>query len=271
MKPTWLIEANVDGLPSEALQAAVRRHGMPVHVVKPFLHAKFPRDVLGAEAIPIHACTIFTGTLSLMRYIQRHRRWLPGGWCNFENLACSCYYSFFGPFLLNRNYAMLPIIEAIRLKKQIFSHYSRAGSVFVRPDSVDKSFGGKVVVADSFESFLLQNSTDPTMMVLVAEPQDISHEWRLFVAHSDVVTGSQYRLNGETAVAPGLPKDVTEFAGKVLAQVQWRPDPLFVMDVCESMDGFRVVELNSFSCSGHCASDLDAYVSVASRFAALQS
>jgi hypothetical protein len=33
MQPTWLIEANVQGLPSEALQAEVRRQGMTCQVV----------------------------------------------------------------------------------------------------------------------------------------------------------------------------------------------------------------------------------------------
>lgn len=271
MKPTWLIEANVAGLPSEALQAAIRRQGMSVHVVKPFLHAAAPADILGAETVPMDACVVFTGTLTLMRYIQQRRRWIPGGWCTFDNLACSKYYSYFGPFLLNRNYCLLPIAEAIRLKDQLDSHFAREGSLFVRPDSVDKSFSGKLVAANALASFLAPKETDPTTMVLVAEPQTITHEWRLFVAHGKVITGSQYRLHGETAVEAGLPSPVIEFANQVLAEVKWRPDPLFVMDVCETSAGFRIVELNSFSCSGQCECDLDVYVSVASQFAALQS
>ena len=267
MKPTWLIEANVEGLPSESLQAVIRRQGMSVRMVKAFLHAEGPGDILGAEDVPLDACVLFTGTLPLMRYIQHHRRWIPGGWCNFDRLSCSKYYAYFGPFLVNRHYAMLPIAEAIREADHLFSSLGRDGKLFIRPDSVDKSFSGKLVDVDSFHSFLTPNATDPTLLVLVSEPQRLKREWRLFVAQSTVVTGSQYRLNGETNVASSIPREVIDFGNEVLSAVNWRPDPLFVMDVCESERGMRVVELNSFSCSGQCAIDLDKYVEVASEFA----
>ncbi|MEQ8791544.1 MAG: ATP-grasp domain-containing protein [Pirellulaceae bacterium] len=270
MQPTWIIETNVEGLPSEALQAVIRGHGMSAHLVKPFLHAKPPSDILGAESVSLDGCVVFTGTLTLMRYIQRHRRWTPGGWCNFENLACSIYYAHFGEHLLNRNYALLPAAEAIRQQDRIFSLLSRGGQVFIRPDSVDKLFAGKLVDARSYEEILAPSLSTPTTMVLVAEPQEIGCEWRLFVAHSRVATGSQYRVNGRTKPAPGVPAEVENFAKRVLEDVRWRPDPLFVLDVCESRNGLRIVELNSFSCSGQCACDLDAYVNVASKFASLQ-
>lgn len=269
MQPIWLIEANVQGLPSEQLQAAIRRCGLPFRIVKPFLHSAPPHDILGAEDIPPDARIVFTGTLPLMKYIQQHRRWIPGGWCTFDNFDCSTYYSYFGDYLLNRHYTMLPIAEAMRLHRGLISAFGDDGKVFVRPDSVDKSFSGTLVDTDSFRSFLSPWSADPTTMILVAAPRRLTYEWRLFVAHGRVVTGSRYRLNGTTDVAPDLPESVSEFATEVLAAVPWRPDPLFVMDVCASDDGLRIVELNSFSCSGQCACDLDAYVAAASQFAAL--
>jgi hypothetical protein len=269
MQPTWVVEANVEGLPSAALQEAIRRQGMAVHVVKPFLHAPFPGDLLGAEMVPLDACVVFTGTLTLMRYLQSNRRWIPGGWCNFKNLACSVYYAYFGSFLLNRNYALLPITEALRQRERLDASLGRDGMLFVRPDAVDKSFAGKLVDAGSFEALLRPRTSDPTTMVLVAKPQEIQREWRLFVAHSEVITGSLYRVEGQTHLAPGVPAEVRQFAGQVLSATPWRPDPLFVMDVCETSEGLRIVELNSFSCSGPCHGDLDAYVSAASRFAAL--
>jgi hypothetical protein len=79
MRPTWLIEANVEGLPSEALQAEVRRQGMTCHVVKHLPALSPPKDIAGAESVPLDACVVFRGTLSLMRHIQTSRRWRPGG------------------------------------------------------------------------------------------------------------------------------------------------------------------------------------------------
>ena len=269
MRPTWVIEANVEGLPSEALQAEIHRQGMTVHVIKPFLQAKPPRDVLGAESIPFDASVVFTGTLTLLRYIRENRRWVPGGWCNFDNLACSKYYTYFGPHLLNRNYTVLPIAEAIRLQEHLGRAFAIGANVFVRPDSVDKSFSGKLVNIDSLDQFLAAKAFDPTTLILIAEPREIGREWRLFVAHSEVVTGSQYLMSGQTKLAAGIPSEVSQFASKVLREVTWRPDPLFVMDIGETKSGLHVVELNSFSCSGLCSCDLEAYVGTASRFAEL--
>src|SRR3712207_1038300 len=125
MRPVWLIEANVEGLPTEPLQAEVRRHGMACHVVKHLPSLAAPKDIAGAESLPLDACVIFRGTLTLMRHIRAARRWRPGGWCTFPNLACSTYYAYFGPFLLNRDYALLPVAEAVRLADRLFARYGR--------------------------------------------------------------------------------------------------------------------------------------------------
>lgn len=266
-KPIWLIEANVEGLPSEALQSEIRRQGMEVRIVKPFLHAPRPRDILGAEQLPLDALAVFTGSLTLMRYIQQNRRWRPGGWCSFDNLACSIYYAYFGSHMLNRNYTFLPIAEALRRHDRLFSTFGRQNTVFVRPDSVDKSFSGKLVDRNAFVDLLQPHANDPTLLVMVSEPQPIRFEWRLFVQRGRVFASSQYRLNGQTNVASDVPVTVIDFAENVLAQTTWRPDPLFVVDVCDSNDELKIVELNSFSCSGQCAIDLQKYVSVASESA----
>lgn len=169
--------------------------------------------------------------------------------------------------MLNRNYTFLPIAEALRRHDRLFSTFGRQDTVFVRPDSVDKSFSGKLVDRNAFVDLLQPHANDPTLLVMVSEPQPIRFEWRLFVQRGRVFASSQYRLNGQTNVASDVPVTVIDFAENVLAQTTWRPDPLFVVDVCDSNDELKIVELNSFSCSGQCAIDLQKYVSVASESA----
>jgi hypothetical protein len=269
MRPTWLIEANVDGLPTEALQAEVRRQGMAAHVVKHLPGLPLPKDIAGAESIPLDACVVFRGTLRLMRHIQTTRRWRPGGWCASSNLACSTYYAHFGPALLNRDYVLLPAAEALRLTDRLFARYARDGRLFVRPDAVDKSFTGTLADRASFHRSLSAVAYDPTTLVLVAVPKTIADEWRLVVAHGAVVAGSRYRTGGEWEAAAGFPNAVRDFAAAALQQADWSPDPLFIMDVCDTEDGLRLLELNSFSCSGHYLADLPTVVKTASELAAL--
>jgi ATP-grasp domain, R2K clade family 3 len=268
MRPTWLIEANVDGLPTEPLQAEVRRQGLHCRVVKFLPALPPPKDIAGAEALPIDACVIFRGTLTLIRHIHANRRWKPGGWCHFRNLACSTYYAHLGPFLLNRDYTLLPIAEAIRLAPQLFARHSSGGQVFVRPDSVDKSFTGTLTDLASFGDKFFGTAFDPESVVVIARPRKLTYEWRLIVGNGRVIAGSQYRdANGPTE-KPGCPDEVLRFAETILDSVAWRPAPMFIMDVCDSEDGLRLLELNSFGCSGHYSAGLEKIVASASELAA---
>jgi hypothetical protein len=267
MRPIWIIEANVDGLPTEPLAAEIARRGMECRVVK-WIPSPYPKDLVGAEDVPRDACVVFRGTLTLMRHLEATRRWRPAAWCEFDRLACSTYYAHFGPFLLNREYALLPYAEAVRLVDSLFARYGREGRIFVRPDSVDKSFTGMVVDASEFDDRFRPTSFDPTMPVLVARSKPLGSEWRLIVAHGEVIAGSRYRDGTSRAVSPDFPGEVIDFVRNVLQAVPWRPAPIFIVDVCESEEGLRMLELNSFGCSGHYQADAAVVVEAASRLAA---
>ncbi len=53
----------------------------------------------------------------------------------------------------------------------------------------------------------------------------------------------------------------------MLAGVRWRPDPAFMLDVCESAGRLWLVELNSFSSSWLYRCDVPAVVSAAGELA----
>ncbi len=192
MDPTWVIEADVPGIDSAGLQAEVRRQGMAAQVVKHRADAPAPRDILGGESIALDACVVSLCTLPLMRHVQLHRRWTPGGWCAFDRLRCSIYYAYFGSHMLNRSYALLPGVEAIRQADRLFEVYGRGGKVFVRPDHVWKTFRGGTVTRPAFEGALAPARYDPTALVVVAGPRELDREWRLVVAQSQVIAASQY-------------------------------------------------------------------------------
>jgi hypothetical protein len=267
-RPIWLIEANVDGLATEPIQSEIRRQGMATYVVKHLPALATPKDIAGSETLPMDACVIFRGTLPLMRHIQGARRWRPGGWCTFQNLACSTYYAYFGDYLLNRDYAMLPVGDAVRLANSLFARYGVNEMLFVRPDSVDKSFNGTVVDRHSFLPTLAGAIFDPSTMIVIAKPKNITHEWRLIIGNGRVLAGSQYAVGGIMQLMPGVPEEVTAFVSDILDRVAFRPDPLFVIDVCNSEDGLKILELNSFSCSAHHGADLATIIRTASAVAA---
>jgi hypothetical protein len=54
----------------------------------------------------------------------------------------------------------------------------------------------------------------------------------------------------------------------MLADVRWRPDPIFMLDICESGNRLWLVELNSFSSSWLYQCDMASVVAEASELAA---
>src|SRR5262249_11814152 len=134
MRPTWLFEADVFGETAEPLKSEVRRQGMWCHVTRQDLLARGHADSFGGRRLDPDACVIACGCFPFVRYVRANRRWVPGGWCNPDNLACSAYYPHFGPYLLNRRHVITTGVEATRDQDAIFAAVARDGCVFVRPD-----------------------------------------------------------------------------------------------------------------------------------------
>ena len=268
MRAIWLIEAGVYGDETIPLLDEIRRQGMGAEAIS---HRALNREagpiVIEGRLLEADACVIGYGTFPFARQIMLHLQWLPGAWCAAENLDCATYYAHYGGYLLNQNYAILAGVEAIRQRDWLFSVFGRGGRVFIRPTSCLKLFVGRCVDRESFAAALAPARYDPTTLVVVAAPQSISREWRLVVIDGQVVSGSQYAVNGSRAITADCPTEVREFAESMLTAVRWRPDPAFMLDVCESAGRLWLVELNSFSGSWLYGCDLRAVVAAAGELA----
>ncbi len=261
MRPTWLIEAGVYGDEVTPLLNEIRRQDIAA--------ALLPHQALRHTSAlpPPDACVLGYGTYPFAQQILLHHAWVPGAWCNAAQLDCATYYPHFGRYLLNQHYMILPGVEAIRQCDRLFTDFGKGGQVFARPTSCHKLFVGRCIDRESFAAALAPTRYDPAAQVVVASPQPIEREWRLVVIGERVVSGSQYALRGAKAVAPEFPAEVRHFAAAMLAEVPWRPDPAFMLDVCESAGRLWLVELNSFSGSWLYRCDLAVVVSAASEIA----
>lgn len=267
MKPMWLIEAGVYGEEAEPLLAEIRRQGMQAEIVPHNALRKDMNLTVRSQSLPEDACVIGYGTFPFARQIQLHHLWMPGAWANHENLDCTTYFGHFGRFLLNREYTILPGVEAIRQQDWLFQAFGRDDTVFARPTGCHKLFTGRLISKDTFTAGLAPTRYDPATLVVVAAPRDIQREWRLVVVGDRVIAGSQYAADGSKVLKPGCPESVTQYVEAMLSEVRWRPDPVFMMDVGESDGQLWLIELNGFSCSWlyHC--DLTTVVSQVSEVA----
>lgn len=216
MKPTWLIERGVYGEYAIALKAEVERQGTNCFEVDYRPGKQPPGDIVGCWNLAEDACAVVWGTLPLVRQVQLHHSWVPGGWCNVENLDGSAYYAQFGQLLLNHHCAILPGVQAFELEDDLFSKFGINDEIFVRSSGVQKLFPGKVVYKDNFQEAIAASRYDPTMLVLVSTPKEIGREWRLVIAQDEVIAASQYRDNGALATYPDYSEHVAQFAADAL-------------------------------------------------------
>jgi hypothetical protein len=267
VRPVWLFESDVFGDTADPVKAEVRRQGMDCYIVRQTLLARGVGPLPGGRMLPAGACVIFSGTYACFHHIATRHSWVPGGWCSAETLACSAYYPHFAPYLLHRRHAILTGIEALRRQDELFADLGRDGRLFVRPDCCWKLFTGRVVSQADFADALAPSRYDPATLVVIAEPRPIDCEWRLVVAGDEVIASSQYFRSGVIEVSTGCPDDVSAFADKMLRTNPWRPDELFMLDVCESEGRLYLLELNGFSCSAFYRCDPPTVVRIASTLA----
>lgn len=267
MLPTWLFEADVFGETAEPLKAEIRRQGMACYVTRQDLLAHTRTDSFGGRRVPEDGCVVCCGSVPFVRFVQLHRAWIPGGWCNTDNLSCTAYYPPFEAYLLNRRHTILTGVEATCQRDALLAAFGREGRLFVRPDGCQKLFTGRVVDGDNFADALAPARYDPETRVVIAEPRPIAQEWRLVVAEGRMIAASQYLRRGVIEILPGCPSEVYSFADAMLTAVGWLPDELFMLDVCESEGQLFLLEINSFSCSALYQCDLKVVVEVSTRLA----
>jgi hypothetical protein len=247
---------------------AAREQGFHVHQID----YKLGRDIRSEDiAIPDGNCVVMYGT---QEFVKRVRRRLPamcqpGAYLNADTLRVSAYAAHIGDLLLNDDFILVPFLE-FRRRRMV----PAGGAVFVRPDTVMKTFTGFVVKDEEFDheiNALLQISKpDPEALVVVASPKPIKAEFRFFIADRAVVTGSEYRWDNRIDIRSDVHPACLEMAQEV-ARRDWQADTVYVCDVAlierAGREEARVVELNAFSCAGLYASDTRAIVAAVSRAA----
>ncbi|GAG46085.1 unnamed protein product, partial [marine sediment metagenome] len=130
MKVKWLIEDYEHDSSLQPILDEIEMQRMEYEVVKyePWESGTF-------NQYPNEDCVVFYGTLNLGRQLQREKGWIPGVYCNFKNLCCKAYYSYWGKYLFNQDYIMLPMMEIKRRQDEIFKQFGVDDAIFIRPDS----------------------------------------------------------------------------------------------------------------------------------------
>lgn len=222
-------------------------------------------------------CVVAFGCLGLVRAVGRNNKWVPGVWCDWEALKCSRYLAHLGQYSVQQHYGFYPLEEVWRKRDWLFETYSKHsdpklnGHIFIRPDDNFKSFNGERVCAERWDAFRRNvNCYTPSQDILcmVASPVDIRDEWRFVVVDGQIITGSQYRKEGSAEIEPVVESGAEAFGQMILDKTDWRPHPVFTIDICKLGDGeYRLMEVGSVNAAGLYCCDIPKLVEAISTAA----
>jgi len=220
---------------------------------------------------PSGDCVICYTSINFLNRLQRKSNlWVPHSYSTFENYKCSNYYKYFHNFLLNDEFIFLPF-GLLKIKKDFIYDLFESNKLFFRPDSGKKLFTGKVVTKEELNDFIdLEQScyeVDPNEMVLINSSFGIESEWRFIVCKDKVIAGCKYKDKNKSIRETIYNGEVWEFAQYILDKTEYRPDKAFSMDICKCGETYYLLELNSFSCCGLYACDLEVVIDEITKLA----
>lgn len=256
----WILQEN---LFNEAewgnLIATLERFKLPysVHKVIPFIGELEP------PATPASDKVICIGSYS-MRHTAKKYGWTPGVHDLFD-INFLVQKEHWGELLLNYDST---IVE--------FKNARLTEPTFVRPIDDSKYFAGRVFEPEEFNDWVHKvvdlnedygTSLTGDTLIQLCSYKEIYAEYRFWIVDRRIVTASLYKRGGKVIYSDQIDVHrIHSFVRQVLRTDlklygdytiplsddldSWQPHRAFVLDVCETPDGMKIVEINTINASG---------------------
>jgi hypothetical protein len=245
----WILQEDKDNVP---MAETLDRLGIAYSV-----HAKL-RDVAVPELVvdDPNRVVVF-GYYSAQAFV-RERGYKPGV---FE-LRPYVLEQAWQPYLLNPR-AAATIVKVRDISDRVSDDARR---YFVRPVEDSKTMSGTVLTGAELRATaaavmelpterLVAGRLAPDTELLLSTPTTIQKEWRVWVVAGDVVTWSLYKMAGQMVVRQEIDQDALDF---VRSMIEANPgySEAYVIDVCRTEEGLRIIETNCINASGYYDADL---------------
>ena len=235
---TWLIEQLQKQNP---LMSYFDIIGRPYHYLPKFQSAKNP-TLYGIQKTDFVSASLYT--------IRKMKKQEWPLWYDQSVYSCDYYYSYYGKYLLNDDYIIIPVNDLKRRKDWLFKTFGVDNCIYYRPTRGDKTFSGGITKLQDFDidaTYSLSRSGQRDLMV-IASPKNIQTQWRCVILNKKVIACSRYYSYGKLDTVQQYPVEVINKAQQI-ANV-WQPNICFVLDICKSGDQYCLVQLNSFNSCG---------------------
>ena len=263
----WVIQNNLFNEAGYArFVEALERLGLEYITVKPvpFTNKLLPHDFDSATQdfedteepfIDPNQKIMAFGATSLTR-ISQSKGWIPGTYLN-DNFDFEVWRDGFGADNVLNSDAVIGPVHSIA---NVHNH----DHVFVRPTLDTKAIAGTVMSKYDFEDWYLQVGQieeEPFLVLhkntemIVSSVKEIYSECRLFVVNGNVVTASMYKFGNTVRGDADVDDRFIRFVQKLTMGV-WTPADAFVIDVADTPDGLKVIEINNINSAGYYAADV---------------
>lgn len=248
----WILQNDLfSDAASKVLVETLERFSLPhsFHKVVPFVGELLPDPEIG------HRNVICMGSYS-MRHVAKKRGWYPGVFDLVEqDFAQQMLH--WGERMLNAGSVVSKFRDAVFTGEFLF----------VRPCNDTKYFAGRVFAREEFIGWQRSvcalglddvSSLTPDTMIQLARPLEIYAEYRYWVVRGRIVTSSLYKRGDKVMYSSDVDARFDAYVRECLDQ--WMPHEAFVIDVCDTPEGIRIVEINTLNASGFYAGDMQRLV-----------
>jgi hypothetical protein len=254
----WILQNNLfNETEWENLVGTLERFKIPysVHKVIPFIGELVPEPVIQEQKV------ICFGSYS-MRHSAVKNNWTPGVYDLFlQNYLVQAAH--WGDMMLNYDAIVVPFKNAVVTE-----------DTFIRPIDDSKYFTGKVFSAEEFTEWQTKvcvleedygNSLTGETLIQICKPKKIYAEYRFWVVDRQIVTCSLYKRGDRVIYSSDVDNHVKRYAESVIRHGDitlsvytsaWQPHRAYVLDVCETPDGMKIVEINTINASGFYAGNV---------------
>lgn len=247
----WILQENLFRENEwETLINTLERFQIPysVHKVIPFIGELVPTPVV------VDRMAVCFGSYS-MRHAAKEFGWTPGVFDLIdENFLVQQLH--WGNLMLNND------AEVVAFKDALLHE-----PAFVRPIDDSKYFAGAVFEPDDFNQWVKNvtvlghdygNSLSGDSLIQICKPKQIYSEYRFWVVDSEIVTSSLYKRGDKVMYSSDVDDVYYEFVQEAIKI--WQPHRAFVIDVCDTVDGLKIVEINTINSAGFYAGDMQKIV-----------
>lgn len=227
------------------LTQTLDRYGIPysAHKILPMGELTPPPQVSEDQVICL-------GSYSMRHAVARYG-WTPGIY-NLLEQNFEVQKEHWGDRMLNHDSVVVPFAKA-----QLHE------PAFVRPVDDSKHFTGRLISPEELADWQRKvvssekgggKSLSADTLIQVCSPKKIHAEYRFWVVDGAIVTRSLYKRGPNVVYSAVVDDRLDAFVQEAISA--WQPHRAFVIDVCDTEGGVKIVEINAINSAGFYAGDM---------------